>query len=69
MESTGSTSSKVDKKENSIPKDNYKFIPSIHEQSLGEKPQRKKLQGLFDKYLKPIQNEQKTMDITKEWGK
>ena len=38
MESTGSTSSKVDKKENSIPKDNYKFIPSIHEQSLGEKP-------------------------------
>ena len=48
MESTGSTSSKVDKKdkkdkEKSIPKDCYKFIPSIGEQSLGEKSNRKKL--------------------------
>ena len=54
MESTGSTSSKVDKKENSISKDHYRFIPSIHEQSLGEKSHRKTLQGLFDKYLKTI---------------
>jgi hypothetical protein len=59
MESTGSTSSKVekkdkkDKKENTIPKESYKFIPSIHDQSLGEKTHRKKLQALFDKYLKP----------------
>ena len=29
MESTGSTSSKVDKKENKIPQDMYRFIPSI----------------------------------------
>ena len=54
MEGTGGTAAgKTDKKENSIPKDNYRFIPSISEQGLGEKPQRKKLQGLFDKYLKP----------------
>ena len=53
MESTGSTSSKIDKKENSIPKDMYKFIPCITEQGLGEKHQRIKLQRLFDKYLKP----------------
>ena len=53
MESTGSTSSKIDKKENSIPKDMYKYLPSIQEQGLAEKHQRKKLQTLFDKYLKP----------------
>ena len=53
MESTGSTSSKIDKKENSIPKDMYRFIHCITEQGLGEKHQRKKLQTLFDKYLKP----------------
>jgi serine/threonine-protein phosphatase PP1 catalytic subunit len=29
MESTGSTASKIDKKENSIPKDMYKYLPSI----------------------------------------
>ena len=39
----GSSTAKSDKKENSIPKDNYRFIPSISEQGLGEKPQRKKL--------------------------
>ena len=32
MEGTGGTAaSKNDKKENSIPKDNYRFIPSISE--------------------------------------
>jgi len=31
MESTGSTTSKTDKRENSIPKDNYKYLPSIAE--------------------------------------
>jgi hypothetical protein len=59
----GSTAVKGDKKENTIPKDNYRFIPSISEQGLGEKPQRKKLQALFDKYLKPQQNESKTLDV------
>ena len=54
MESTGSTTSKSDKKENSIPKDNYKYIPSIAELGLAEdKKNKKKLQTLFDKYLKP----------------
>ena len=53
MESTGSTTSKTDKKENTIPKDHFKYLPSIGEQGLGEKQNRKKLQALFDKYLKP----------------
>ena len=70
MESTGSTpSSKTDKKENSIPKEHWKFFPSIGEQGLGEKNNRKKLQTLFDRYLKPQQNESKSLDIQKEWGK
>jgi hypothetical protein len=69
MESTGSTTSKTDKKENGIPKDHYKFLPSIAEQALGEKQNRKKLQILFEKYLKPLQNEAKTLDIQKEWGR
>ena len=43
MESTGSTTSKTEKKENSIPKDHFKFLPSINEQGLGEKQNRKKL--------------------------
>ena len=44
MEGTGgTTTSKSDTKENTIPKDNYRFIPAISEQGLGEKPQRKKL--------------------------
>ena len=57
MESTGSTTSKTDKKENTIPKDHFKFLPAINEQSLGEKTNRKKLQIMFDRYLKPTQNE------------
>lgn len=31
MESTGSTTSKSDKKENSIPKEHFKYIPAISE--------------------------------------
>ena len=70
MESTGSTTSKdQNRKENSIPKDHFKFLPSIGEQGLGEKNNRKKLQTLFDRYLKPLQNESKSLDIQKEWGK
>jgi hypothetical protein len=54
METTASsTTFKGDKKENSIPKDHFRYLPSIHEQGLGEKQNRKKLQMLFDKYLKP----------------
>jgi hypothetical protein len=63
MESTGATTSKIDKKENTIPKDHFKFIPSIGEQGLGEKQNRKKLQQLFDRYLKPQQNEAKSLDV------
>ena len=43
MESTGSTTSKSDKKENTIPKENFRFLPSISEFGLGEKQNRKKL--------------------------
>ena len=46
MEGTGGTSApKGEKTGNSIPKDNYRFIPAISEQGLGEKPQKKKLQS------------------------
>ena len=51
MESTGSTTSKNDKKENTIPKEMFRFITSIQEQGLGEKQNRKKLQAMFDIYL------------------
>ena len=53
MESTGATTSKVGGKENTIPKDHFKFLPSIGEQGLSETQNKKKLQTLFDKYLKP----------------
>lgn len=58
-----STPSKSDKKENSIPKEHYRYLQSIAEQGLGEKQNRKKLQALFDRYLKPQQNESKSLDI------
>lgn len=73
MESTGSTTlskgGDTNKKENTIPKDHFKYFPSIVDQGLDQKQNRKKLQTLFDKYLKPAQNEAKTLDIQKEWGK
>jgi len=52
MDSTGSTTSKGEdgKRGNELPKDKYKYIPSIQEQGL---VQKKKLRGLFDSYLKP----------------
>ena len=43
MDSTGSTTSKSDKRENSIPKDHIKFLPSIAEQGLSDKNNKKKL--------------------------
>ena len=70
MESTGSTTSKSDKKENTFPQEKFKYIPCIAEQGLAEdKKNKKKLQTLFDKYMKPKQNEGKSLDIQKEWGK
>jgi len=65
MESTGGT----DRPAKDIPKEHYKYIPSIQEQGLSEKQNRKRLQTLFDKYLKPKQNDSKTLDISKEWGR
>ena len=67
MESTGSTISKSDR--NELPKEHWRFIPSIGEQHLGDNSKRKKLQILFDRYLKPQQSESKAQDVQKEWGK
>ena len=47
----------------------WKYFPSIEEQGLGEKSNRKKLQTLFNRYLKPEQNATKSLDIQKVWGK
>lgn len=70
MDSTGGSNlPKAVKKENGIPSDHFRFFPSIQEQGLGEKTNKKKLQSLFDRYLKPQQNDAKSLDIQKEWGK
>jgi len=57
MDSTGSTPSikgDADKTKNMIPQDKWKFIPSIREQGLDDnKSNKKKLEGLFQSYLKP----------------
>jgi hypothetical protein len=37
MDGTGSTTSKNEKKENSIPKEMFKYMPSIQDQQLAEK--------------------------------
>lgn len=52
----GSTTAKNDKRENFLDRDHMRFLPSINEQGLAEKHNRKKLQSLFDRYLKPQQN-------------
>ena len=41
MDGTGATTSKIDKKENTIPKDHFKFIPSVGEQGLGQSVSRR----------------------------
>ena len=80
MDSTGSTTSKepklgmapkqeAGKKENSIPKEHWKYLPSIQEFGLSDKNNKKRLQYLFDSYLRPMQNESKTLEIAKEWGR
>lgn len=64
MDSTGSTTSKEQKmglpagskdgkKENSIPKEHWKYLPSIQEFGLNDKNNKKRLQYLFDAYLRP----------------
>lgn len=61
MDSTGSTGgpkepktgSKDGKRENTLPKEAYKYFPSIQEFSLNDKNNKKRLQYLFDAYLKP----------------
>ena len=72
MDGTGSTTSKEVKgktTEKTVPKEHFKYFHSIHEYSLGDKNNKKRLQYLFDSYLKPQQNDSKSLDIQKEWGK
>lgn len=84
MDSTGSTTSKEaktlmgggvggagkdGKRENALPKEAWKYLPSIQEFGLNDKNNKKRLQYLFDAYLRPQQNESKTLEITKEWGR
>lgn len=74
MDGTGSTTSKAKVeagtgKEKSLPKEHWKYLHSIHEFQLAEKVNKKRLQYLFDAYLRPVQNESKSLDITKEWGR
>ena len=52
-----------------LPHAHWKYIPSIEEQGLGEKSNRKRLQVLFNRYLKPEQNANRSLDIQKAWGK
>ena len=52
-DSTGSTTSNKESVDKILPHAHWKFLPSIEEQGLGEKSNRKKLQVLFNKYLKP----------------
>ena len=68
-DSTGSTTSKNEAADKIIPHAHFKFLPSIEEQGLSEKSNRKKLQTLFNRYLKPDQNASKSLDIQKAWGK
>jgi len=42
-DSTGSTTSKSQVQDNTIPASHFKYFPSIEEQGLGEKSNRKKL--------------------------
>ena len=69
MDGTGSTTSKEHGKEKGLPKEHWKYLHSIHEFQLSEKTNKKRLQYLFDCYLKPSQNESKSLDISKEWAK
>ena len=62
MEGTGGTTEEK-KSQNEIPKSMWKYLPSIHEQGLADKGNTKKRQSLFDSYLKPNQNDSKSLDI------
>ena len=62
-DSTGSTTSKSEASDKVLPQSQWKYFPSIEEQGLSEKSNRKKLQTLFNRYLKPEQNATKSLDI------
>ena len=59
----GSTTSKSEVADKQLPSSQYKYFPSIEEQGLSEKSNKKKLQVLFNRYLKPEQNATKSLDI------
>lgn len=53
MGGLGGASGKEGKRENSLPKDAWKYLPSIAEFGLNDKNNKKRLQYLFDSYLRP----------------
>ena len=68
-DSTGSTTSK-NEKQNILPQDQWKYFPTIQEKGLSEAANRKRLQQLCDRYLKPKPTQGKDQSsIQAEWGK
>ena len=59
MDSTGSSLTKEKKSagddthNNSLPREEWKYFPSILQFGLNDKSNKKRLQYLFDSYLKP----------------
>ena len=68
-DSTGGSTTSKDGSDKILSQSQWKYFPSIEEQGLSEKSNRKRLQTLFNKYLKPEQNATKSLDIQKVWGK
>ena len=68
-DSTGSTTSGTNTADKKLDQLVWKFLPSIDEQGLSNKSNRKKLQGLFNKYLKPeAGGALKNVDVKMAWG-
>ena len=68
-DSTGSTTSASNTADKKLDQLVWKFLPSIDEQGLSNKANRKKLQTLFNKYLKPeAGGTLKNVDVKMAWG-
>jgi len=68
-DSTGSTTSGTNTADKKLDQLVWKFLPSIDEQGLSNKANRKKLQTLFNKYLKPeAGGALKNVDVKMAWG-
>ena len=65
MESTGGSDKGKPTISNSkdFGSDQYKFFPSIHEQELDRQDNSKKLETLIEKYMRPVQKADKSLNI------